>query len=135
MYAVGETFYYEIFDEEYELHVIGDIILGGKEYIIAEDFEGEKRAFLFDENEEDVVLIEDDDALEIIGHWEEEYFGTGADIGDWDEDGYYDREDSFAVSSGDEEESYIEDNYIEEEDSFDEYEEDVDSFITGLMEK
>lgn len=137
MYAIGETFYYEIFDEEYELHVIGDIILAGKEYIIAEDFEGEKRAFLFDENEEDVVLIEDEDAIDIIEHWEEEYFGTSSDIGDWDEDGYYDREDTFAVSDDDEEESYIEDNFVEEEDeeNFDDYEEEVDSFITGLMEK
>ena len=37
MYAVGETFYHEIFEEEYELHVIGDLMSGGKEYIIAED--------------------------------------------------------------------------------------------------
>ncbi|WP_320046055.1 hypothetical protein [uncultured Ilyobacter sp.] len=135
MYAVGETFYYEIFDEEYELHVVGDIILSGKEYIIAEDFEGDKRAFLFDENEEDVVLLEDDDALEVIEHWEEEYFGTSSDIGDWDEDGYYDREDSVAISDDGDEESYISENYIEEEPVYDEYEEDVDSFITGLMEK
>ncbi|WP_319204823.1 hypothetical protein [uncultured Ilyobacter sp.] len=135
MYAVGETFYYEIFDEEYELHVVGDIILGGKEYIIAEDFEGDKRAFLFDENEEDVVLIEDDEAIEIIEYWEEEYFGTSSDIGDWDEDGYYDREDSFAIADDGDEESYINENYVEEEASYDEYEEDVDSFITGLMNK
>ncbi len=133
MYAVGETFYYEISDEEYELHVIGDIILGGKEYIIAEDFEGNKWAFLFDENEEDIILMEDDEAFEIKEHWEEEYLGSSSDIGDWDEDSYYEREDTFAVGE-DDEEKFIDENYVEEE-GYEEYEEDVDSFITGLMEK
>ena len=124
MYAVGETFYHDIFEEEYELSVIGDLIASGKEYIIAEDFDGEKYAFIYDENEEEIHHIEEDDeATEVIGVWEAEYGGgESADIGDWEGDEYYDREDK---GSGD-------DSY-DEIDGMDEYEEDVDSFISGLL--
>ena len=123
MYAVGETFYHEIFEEEYELHVIGDLIENGKEYIIAEDFDGEKYAFVYDENEEELSHIEDeDDAIEVMDFWETEYSGAAsANIGDWEGDEYYDREDS-----------KTDENYAEV-DGLDELEEDVDSFISGLL--
>ena len=125
MYAVGETFYHEIFEEEYELHVIGDLMSGGKEYIIAEDFDGKKYTFIYDENEEELSYIEDeDDSLEVLEHWESEYNGASTgDIGDWEGDEYYDREDN--NSSADE--------VYAEVDGLDEYEEDVDSFISGLL--
>lgn len=132
MYAVGETFYYEIQDEEYELNVIGDIILVGTEYLVTEDFEGDKWVFLFDEDEEELVLIDEDEALDIISYWEKEYFGGGSDIGDWDEDGYYDREDTSSIGD-DDEEKFISENYIEEEEYVDE-DEGVDSFFTNLMD-
>lgn len=124
MYAVGETFYHEIFEEEYELHVIGDLMSGGKEYIIAEDFDGEKYAFIYDENEEELSHMEDEDeAMEVMEFWEKEYNGASTtDIGDWEDDEYYDREDSSAA-----EESYA------EVDGLEEYDEDVDSFISGLL--
>ncbi len=124
MYAVGETFYHEIFEEEYELHVIGDLMSGGKEYIIAEDFDGEKHAFIYDENEEELSHMEDEDeAMEVMEFWEKEYNGAATtDIGDWEGDEYYDREDSSAA-----EESYA------EVDGLEEYDEDVDSFISGLL--
>jgi len=123
MYAVGETFYHEIFEEEYELHVIGDLMSSGKEYIIAEDFDGEKYAFVYDENEELLSHIEEDDeAMEVLDFWESEYNGAAStDIGDWEGDEYYDREDSKS-----------EDRYAEV-DALDEMEEDVDSFISGLL--
>ncbi len=124
MYAVGETFYYEIFEEEHELHVIGDLMSVGKEFIIAEDYDGEKHAFVYDENEEELLYIEDEDeAREVMEFWESEYNGAYSnDIGDWDGDEYYERED---MNSS--EESYA------EVDAMDDYEEDVDSFISGLM--
>ena len=127
MYAVGETFYHEIFEEEYELHVIGEVMSGGKEYIIAEDFDGEKHTFVYDENEEELTHIEDEDeAEEVIEFWEVEYNGSGtADIGDWEDDEYYDREDK---GESDSEESYS------EVDGLEEMEEDVDSFISGLYD-
>lgn len=125
MYAVGETFYHEIFEEEYELHVIGDLMSGGKEYIIAEDFDGERYAFVYDENEEEIMHIEDEDeAIEVMDYWENEYNGASVtDIGDWEDDEYYDREDS---DSG-EDETYA------EMDGLEDFDEDVDSFISGLM--
>lgn len=125
MYAIGETFYHEIFEEEHELNVVGDIMLGGHEYIVAEGFDGVKYAFVYDENEEEIQHIEEEsDAEEVLEFWETEYNGAAtADIGDWDGDGYYDREDS-----------KVEATPYSEVDNMADYDEDVDSFITGLMD-
>ena len=92
MYSQGETFYYDIDDEEYELHVLENVIMGDKEYIIAEDFDGDVHVFLYDEDEEELEILDDGDASEVIDYWEEEYL-LGEDIGDYEEDEYYDRED------------------------------------------
>ena len=85
MYSQGETFYHDIDDEEYELHVIENVVMGDKEYIITEDFDGQIHVFLYDEEEEDIYLIEDSDAMEVIEYWREEYL-SGDDIGDYEED-------------------------------------------------
>ena len=92
MYSQGETFYYDIDDEEYELHVLENVIMGDKEYIIAEDFDGDVHVFLYDEDEEELEILDDGDASEVIDCWKEEYL-LGVDIGDYEEDEYYDRED------------------------------------------
>ena len=65
MYSQGETFYHDIDDEEYELHVIENVVMGDKEYIIAEDFDGQIHVFLYNEDEEDIYLMEDSDAMEV----------------------------------------------------------------------
>ena len=95
MYSQGETFYHDIDDEEYELHVIENVVMGDEEYIIAEDFDGQIHVFLYDEEEEDIYLMEDSDAMEVIEYWREEYL-SGDDIGDYEEDEYYDREDEYS---------------------------------------
>ena len=95
MYSQGETFYHDIDDEEYELHVIENVVMGDKEYIIAEDFDGQIHVFLYNEDEEDIYLMEDSDAMEVIEYWREEYL-SGDDIGDYEEDEYYDREDDYS---------------------------------------
>ncbi len=95
MYSQGETFYHDIDDEEYELHVIENVVMGDKEYIIAEDFDGQIHVFLYDEEEEDIYLMEESDAMEVIEYWREEYL-SGDDIGDYEEDEYYDREDEYS---------------------------------------
>ena len=110
MYSQGETFYHDIDDEEYELHVIENVVMGDKEYIIAEDFDGQIRVFLYDEEEEDIYLVEDSDAMEIIEYWREEYL-SGDDIGDYEEDEYYDREDDF-------DEKFDNEDYYEEEEEY-----------------
>ena len=92
MYSQGETFYYDIDDEEYELHVLENVIMGDKEYIIAEDFDGDVHVFLYDEDEEELEILDDGDASEVIDYWKEEYL-LGEAIGDYEEDEYYDRED------------------------------------------
>ena len=52
--------------------------------------------------------------------------GDAVISGDWDDDSYYEREDKITTGSGDTE------AYFEDED-YSESEEDVDSFISGLM--
>ena len=89
MYSQGETFYYDIDDEEFELSVVENITMKDKEYIIAEDYDGELHVFVYDEDEEEIYLLEDSDAMEIIEYWQDEYMG-GEDIGDYEDDEYYD---------------------------------------------
>lgn len=127
MYAVGENFEYMIEDEEYDISVIGDIIMFGDEYVIGEDLDGKRFVFIYREDEEIVELVSDEDeASDILDNWEEEYYAGGTDIGDWDDDPYYEREDKITTGSGDTE------AYFEDED-FSESEDDIDSFISGLM--
>ena len=110
MYSQGETFYHDIDDEEYELHVIENVVMGDKEYIIAEDFDGQIHVFLYDEEEEDIYLMEDSDAMEVIEYWREEYL-SGDDIGDYEEDEYYDREDDYS-------EKFDNEDYYEDEEEY-----------------
>lgn len=110
MYSQGETFYHDIDDEEYELHVIENVVMGDKEYIIAEDFDGQIHVFLYDEEEEDIYLMEDSDAMEVIEYWREEYL-SGDDIGDYEEDEYYDREDEYS-------ENFDNEDYYEDEEEY-----------------
>ncbi|RUA06142.1 MAG: hypothetical protein DSY38_04865 [Fusobacteria bacterium] len=128
MYAIGENFEYLIDDEELDISVIGDIMLFGDEYLIGEDLEGQKYVFIYREDEEIVELIEDEDEIsDILDSWEDEYFAGGTDIGDWEDDSYYEREDSLIVSEDADLEEYF------EIDDYSESEEDLDSFISGLM--
>ena len=110
MYSQGETFYHDIDDEEYELHVIENVVKGDKEYIIAEDFDGQIHVFLYDEEGEDIYLMEDSDAMEVIEYWREEYL-SGDDIGDYEEDEYYDREDEYS-------EKFDNEDYYEDEEEY-----------------
>ncbi|MBR8701736.1 hypothetical protein IX317_001569 [Fusobacterium sp. DD29] len=92
MYSQGETFYHDIDDEEYELQVVDTITMRDREYIIAEDFDGKFHVFLYDEDEDEIVLLDEFDAADVIDYWEDEYL-SGDDIGDYEDDEYYDRED------------------------------------------
>lgn len=109
MYSQGETFYYDIEDEEYELSVLSTFLVGEQEYLITEDFDGALHVFIYDEDEDDIFLVEDEEeAAQLIQYWKEEYL-DGEDIGDYEEDEYYDREDRY------QEDSY---NEIEEDDEY-----------------
>ncbi|MCS5420734.1 MULTISPECIES: hypothetical protein [Psychrilyobacter] len=127
MYAVGENFEYMIEEEECDISVVGDIMMFGDEYLIGEDLDGKRYVFIYREDEEIVELVdEEDEASDIMDNWEDEYYAGGTDIGDWDDDSYYEREDKITTGS-DDTEAYFED------DDYSESEEDVDSFISGLM--
>lgn len=108
MYSQGETFYYNIDDEEFELNVIENISMRDREYIIAEDYDGELHVFEYDEDEEDIYLMEDSDAMEVIEYWQSEYL-DGEDIGDYEDDEYYDREDEEYTDRYDNEDYYEDD--------------------------
>lgn len=93
MYSQGETFYYDIEDEEYELTVLETFRYEDVEYIIAEDFDGRFYAFFYDENEDDIIHVSDShDEDSIISYWKEEHYLDGDNSG-YDDEDYYDRDD------------------------------------------
>lgn len=96
MYSQGETFYYDYDGDEYELNVLENFVLESKEYIIAEDNDGEIYVFYYDEDEDEVVLVEDRaEKKAAITYWREECL-LDEDISDFEDDEYYDREDEIA---------------------------------------
>ncbi len=108
MYSQGETFYYDIDNEEFELSVVENLSMKDKEYIIAEDYDGELHVFEYDEDEEEIYLMDESDAMEIIEYWQSEYL-DGEDIGDYEDDEYYDREDEEYTDRYDNEDYYEDD--------------------------
>lgn len=108
MYLQGETFYHDIDGEEFELSVVENITMRDKEYIIAEDLDGELHVFVYDEDEEEIYPLEDSEAMEVIEYWQDEYMG-GDDIGDYEDDEYYDREDEDYNDRYDNEDYYEDD--------------------------
>ncbi len=125
MYSVGETFFYEIDEEEVELHIIGDVIIKGKEYIIAENDDNLKYIFVYDEDSDDIILIDDPEVSEeLIDGWQSEYYGTIEEVGLWEED--YEHDEDFEPAG---------DEYYMEEDDFMEKDEDFDAYIDDLMDK
>ncbi|MGL5088709.1 MAG: hypothetical protein ACRC6Z_04555 [Cetobacterium sp.] len=96
MYSQGETFYHKLDDEEFKITVLETLIIRDKEYLITEDSDGTNYIFLCDDDEDYLVLIDDTNEFNaVLDFWKEEYLGADSSIGDWDDDEYYDREDSF----------------------------------------
>ena len=90
MYSPGEFFYYEDLGLEFE--ALFTLTYDNEDYLIAENEDGDRYVFI-NNDDEDVELVEDEDlAEEVLAYWEEEYLDK-SDIGDWDDDEYYDRED------------------------------------------
>lgn len=96
MYSLGEFFYCE--ELESEVEVLFTLTYENEEYVIAENEEGDKFVFISDEDDEGVNLVEEEDLVdEVLEYMEEEYMAK-ADIGDWEDDGYYDREDHVNIN-------------------------------------
>lgn len=121
MYSVGEVFTYEIEDNEESFTAVGDIIIKGKEYIIAEDEDNMKYVFRYDEEEEQIEIIDEEEADLYLEYWQQEYYGTSEEVDLWEED-YSD------------EMEYKEDDYYSEDDTYSDSEEDYDSYIDGLID-
>lgn len=105
MYSIGESFTYEIEDEEKVFNVVGDVVIRGKEYVIGEDDMNICYVFWYNDADEEIVYIDDaDEAEKLLDEWQEEYYGTIDEVGLWEEE--YDENDE-------EEEENQEDYYIE----------------------
>ena len=108
MYSQGESFYFEITEEETEIQVLENVILGEKEYLITDDLEGKIRVFLYDDLEETIELVEDkNEVFDIIEYWKEEYLNSG-NI-NYDDD-YYEFDDK-DIDNINYDEEYGEDGY------------------------
>lgn len=130
MYAVGESFNYEIDEEEVEITIVGDIFIRGKEYIIGETNEGKKIVFKYDDEDEDVKYVDDDDEKnKLVSYWEDEYYGTIEEVNFW-EDEYSDEEIISSSNDENHEEGEYEEKEIEEEE-----EEDLNSYIDTLIDE
>ena len=106
MYSPGEFFYCE--DLGTELEALFNLTYDNEDYLIAENEDGDRYLFITNDDE-DVELVEDEDLVdEVLEYWEEEYLDK-SDIGDWDDDGYYDREDH--VNIDDKFEDYDDEEY------------------------
>ena len=124
MYLTGETFSYEINDEDKDFTVIGDAMIKGKEYIIAENENNRKVVFLYDEDTEEITFLEDRKQTDtIVKYWQEEYYGTMEEVDIWEED-YNDRDEDMEALDG---------FYIDDED-FSEENDDYNSYIEDLMD-
>ncbi len=123
MYSVGEEFEIMIDDTPEYFTCLANIIIKGKEYIISENESGDKKAFLFDTNEDEIELLDEEEELEILAIWEEEYYGTDKEYMYWNEDF-----DAFPKESKKE----VEYSEVEEIDL--EGEEDLEDFIENLLD-
>ena len=123
MYSVGEEFEIILDDSPVYFTCLANIIIKGKEYIISENEEGTKRVFLFDFNEDEVVVLDYEVEEEILLIWEEEYYGTDKEYMYWNEDfGTYDKEPKKDIEYDETEEL----DPIEEE--------DLEDFIENLLD-
>ncbi|WP_300329704.1 DUF1292 domain-containing protein [Fusobacterium sp.] len=110
MYLPGDYFRQMVLGEEIEFEIVATLTYDNDDYVIAESGDGERYVFLAND-EEDLEYIDDEDQVEeIVEYWENEY-DSGEDIGDWEDDEYYDRDD--ARSSRD---RYDNEDYHDEED-------------------
>lgn len=94
MFLPGDYFTGRVLGDEIEFEIVATLTYENDDYVIAESSDGEKYVFLAND-EEDLEHIDDEDQVEeILEYWEEEYGDEKEDIGDWEDDEYYDREDT-----------------------------------------
>ena len=141
MYSVGEEFERLVEEDLEYLTCISNVTIGDKEYLICENENGTKRLFYYDTVEENLELLEEEEADEVLEVWEEEYYGSDKEYMYWNEEfGEYDKiKDENESFSGLEE---IEDGESEDiladfEDDLGglEEEEDLDEFLNSFLDE
>lgn len=131
MYSVGEEFERLVEEDLEYLTCISNVTIGDKEYLICENENGTKRLFYYDTLEEDLELLEEEEADEVLEVWEEEYYGSDKDYMYWNEEfGEYDvveKESDDFVEIDSEDEDYI--SALGELND-----EDIDEFLNDFLE-
>ena len=131
MYSVGEEFERLVEDDLEYLTCIANVNIGDKEYLICENESGTKRVFYYDTIEEELELVEEDEADEVLEVWEEEYYGSDKEYMYWNEEfGEYDvveKESDDFVEIDSEDEDYI--KALGELND-----EDIDEFLNDFLE-
>ena len=75
MYSVGEEFERLVEDDMEYLTCIANVNIGDREYLICENENGTKRVFDAGGREEEIELVEEEEADEVLEVWEDEYYG------------------------------------------------------------
>ena len=86
MYSVGEEFERLVEEDLEYLTCISNVTIGDKEYLICENENGTKRLFYYDTVEENLELLEEEEADEVLEVWEEEYYGSDKEYMYWNEE-------------------------------------------------
>lgn len=131
MFSVGEDFEIVIDEVNEYFNCIANLNLKGKEYIIAENEEGNKRVFLYDAIDDEVVTMSEDEEEDILNVWEEDYYGVDKNYMFWNEEYEdYDKPEKEELNYDDSEDT--DDLHVVE--GLEEDLEDLEDFIENLLD-
>ena len=140
MYSAGEEF--ERYNEEDELEsftCIANVNTDGKEYLVCDDENGDKRVFFYDSIEEEIKDLDEDEQERILEIWDNEYYGSDKDYMYWNEDfGEYDKDDNFEEKIDESDFGLLDDDeneFLAEEDDDEEIDGDLDEFLDNFLDE
>ena len=138
MYSAGEEF--ERYNEEDELEsftCIANVNTDGKEYLVCDDENGDKRVFFYDSIEEEIKDLDEDEQERILEIWDNEYYGSDKDYMYWNEDfGEYDKDENVDGEFDERNFDSLNDDNDENEffDNEDEDDEDLSEFLDDFFD-
>ena len=111
----------------------------GKEYLVCDDENGDKRVFFYDSIEEEIKDLDEDEQERILEIWDNEYYGSDKDYMYWNEDfGEYDKDDNFEEKIDESDFGLLdgdENEFLTEEDDDEEIDEDLDEFLDNFLDE
>ncbi|MDP0488890.1 MAG: hypothetical protein Q7K36_05175 [Fusobacterium sp. JB020] len=110
MFSLGDYFTKEISGNEYDFEIIDNVTYESEDYLLADNEEGETFVFIDTEGDKPEYLEDPDLSDEILDFWRYSEDTSLDNIGDWEEDEYYDREDRLNTSQRFDNENYDEDS-------------------------